>query len=183
MRAYSLVASTVAPNLNVDGPEMTGLIDVLKRHNTVIDGTFSVWITSAGTGIAQAVGAGVSADVQKADANYLRLIKRLYDAGITLVPGTDNSVGTTYNAEVEVYERAGLPASYVLQMATIVSARVMKDDKDYGSIAPGKVADIIIVNGKPAEHVSDLRKVEQVIRGGRWYDVQDLKTATGLVRR
>jgi imidazolonepropionase-like amidohydrolase len=180
MRAYSLVASTVAPNINVDGPEMTGLIDVLKKHHTVIDGTFSVWISSAGTGIAQAVGAGVPSDVQKADANYSRLIKRLYEAGITLVPGTDNPSGLTYNAELEVYEKAGLPAPFVLQMATITSARVMKDDKDYGSLAPGKVADVVIVAGKPAEHVSDLRKVERVIRGGRLFDVHDLKVATGL---
>ena len=183
MRAYSLVATTVAPNIDVDGPAMTGLIDVLKKHNTVIDGTFSVWITSAGTNIAQAVGAGVSSDAQKSDANYLRLIRRLYDAGVTLVPGTDNSAGTTYNAELEVYEKAGLPAPFVLQMATIVSARVMKDDKDYGSISPGKIADIVIVNGKPAEHLSDLRKIEQVVRGGRLYDVQDLRVATGLAPR
>ena len=183
MRAYSLVASTVAPNINVDGPEMTGLIDVLKKHHTVIDGTFSVWISSAGTGIAQAVGAGVPANVQKADANYSRLIKRLYDAGVTLVPGTDNFAGTTYIAELEVYEQAGLPAPFVLQMATITSARVMKDDKDYGSIVPGKVADIIIVNGKPAEHVNQLRNVQQVIRGGRLFDIHDLKLATGLARQ
>ena len=58
----------------------------------------------------------------------------------------------------------------------------MKDDKDYGSIAPGKVADVVIVNGKPAEHVSDLRKVEQVVRGGRLYDVRELKVATGIAR-
>jgi hypothetical protein len=183
MRAYSLVATTVAPNIDVDGQPMTDLIALLKRHNTVIDGTFSVWISSAGTGIANAVGAGVSADVQKADANYLRLIKRLYDAQVTMVPGTDNSVGTTYNAELEVYQRAGLPAPFVLQMATITSARVMKDDKDYGSIAKGKVADLIVVNGKPAENVSELRKVELVIRGGRRFDVQELKAATGLARR
>jgi imidazolonepropionase-like amidohydrolase len=183
MRAYSLVASTVAPNINVDGPEMTGLIDVLKKHHTVIDGTFSVWISSAGTGIAQAVGAGVSSDVKKADANYSRLIKRLYDAGVTLVPGTDNFAGTTYNAELEVYEQAGLPAPFVLQMATIISARVMKDDTNYGSLAPGKVADVIVVAGKPAEHVSELRNVQQVIRGGRLFDTHDLKVATGLVRQ
>jgi imidazolonepropionase-like amidohydrolase len=183
MRAYSLVATTVAPNIDVDGQPMTDLIALLKRHNTVIDGTFSVWISSAGTGIANAVGAGVSADVQKADANYLRLIKRLYDAQVTMVPGTDNSVGTTYNTELEVYQRAGLPAPFVLQMATITSARVMKDDKDYGSIAKGKVADLIVVNGKPAENVSELRKVELVIRGGRRFDVQELKAATGLARR
>ena len=76
-----------------------------------------------------------------------------------------------------------MPAPFVLQMATITSARVMKDDKDYGSIAPGKVADVIIVNGNPAEHVSELRNVQQVIRGGRLYDVHDLKVATGLLRQ
>jgi imidazolonepropionase-like amidohydrolase len=183
MRAYSLVATTVAPNIDVDGAPMTTLINLLKQHNTVVDGTFSVWITSAGTGIAQNVGAGVPTDAQKSDAAYLRLLRRLYDAGVTMVPGTDNPTGSSYNTELEVYERAGVPAPTVLQMATIISARVMKDDKDYGSLTPGKIADVVIVNGKPAEHVSDLRKVEQVIRGGRLYDVQDLKVATGLARR
>ena len=182
MRAYSAVASAVAANIDVDGPAMSDLIAVLKRNNTVIDGTFSVWITSAGTGIAQAVGAGVASDVQKADANYLRLIKRLFDAGVTLVPGTDAFGSTSYDTELELYEKAGIPAATVLQIATLVPARVMKEDKDYGSIAVGKVADIAIVNGKPAEHVSDVRKVEQVIRGGRLYDAHDLQVATGLLR-
>ena len=180
MRAYSLVASTVASNIDVDGAAMTELIATLKRRNTVIDGTFSVWVVSAGTGIGSAVGAGMPTDVSRSDANYLRLIKRLYEAGVTLVPGTDNSVGTSYNTELEVYERAGLPAPFVLQMATIISARVMKDDRDYGSIAPGKIADLIIVNGKPVERLSELRKVEQVVRGGRLFNVQELKAATGI---
>ena len=119
MRAYSLVATTVAPNIDVDGAPMTSLIDVLKQHNTVIDGTFSVWITSAGTGIAQGVGAGVPSDAQKSDAAYTRLIRRLYDAGVTMVPGTDNPTGSSYNSELEVYELAGVPAPDVLHMATI----------------------------------------------------------------
>ncbi len=180
MRAYSLVATTVAPNIDVDGASMTELIADLKRHNTVIDGTFSVWVTSAGTGVAQAVGAGVPANAQKTDANYMRLLRRLYDAGVTLVAGTDAFGSSMYNTELELYEKAGIPASAVLQIATIGSARVMKQDRDYGSVSVGKMADIIVVGGKPAEHVSDLRKVEQVFRAGRWYDVHDLKLATGL---
>jgi imidazolonepropionase-like amidohydrolase len=180
MRAYSAVAQTVAPNINVDGPEMTGLIGFLKQHNTVIDGTFAVWVQSAGTGIAQQVGAGVPDDVAKADANYTRLIKRLYDAGVTLVPGTDAFGSTTFDTELELYEKAGIPAANVLQIATIVPARVMKDDRDYGSVAAGKIADLFIVNGKPAEHVSDVRKVEQVIRAGRIYDASALRAATGF---
>jgi imidazolonepropionase-like amidohydrolase len=182
MRAYSAVAQSVASNINVDGPDMTRLIEFLKQHNTVLDGTFNVWITSGNSGIGPAVSGAVPSDAQKADANYLRLIKRLYDAGVTMVPGTDNSAGTTYNNELEVYEKAGLPAPFVLQMATIISARVMKDDAEYGSIAPGKVADLIVVDGKPAERVADLRKVQRVVRAGRLYDVADLKAAVGLTQ-
>jgi imidazolonepropionase-like amidohydrolase len=180
MRAYSAVAQIVAPNIDVDGPAMTSLIELLKKHNTVIDGTFNVWITAGNSGIGPGVSGVVPADAQKADANWLRLITRLYQAGVTLVPGTDNTFGTTYHNELEIYERAGIPAPRVLQMATITSARVMKDDRDYGSIAGGKVADLIIVDGKPAERVADLRKVQQVVRGGRLYDVKDLRAAVGL---
>lgn len=183
MRAYSAVASAVAPNIDVDGAPMTELINFLRAHNTVIDGTFSVWIRGAGTGIAQQIGAGVSADVQKADSNYMRLIKRLFDAGVTLVPGTDAFGSSSYNTELEIYEKSGVPAPAVLQMATIVSARVMKEDRDYGSIASGKVADLIVVNGQPAEHVSDARKVTLVVRGGRLYEPNAIRAAIGLPAR
>jgi hypothetical protein len=170
MRAYSAVATAVAPHIDVDGQPMTDLIAFLKQHNTVIDGTFNIWIG----GGAALVGAGGSTDQQQADAAYLRLIRRLYDAGITLVAGTDNSAGTTYRRELELYEQAGIPAPRVLQLATIGSARVMKDEQDYGSIVPGKVADVLIVGGNPAEHVTELSKLEIVIRGGRVYAVKDL---------
>lgn len=180
MRAYSAVASAVAPNVDVDGKPMTDLVNFLKAHNTVIDGTWAVWVQSAGTGIAQQVGAGVPSDVAKADANYMKLLKRLFDAGVTLVPGTDNFGSTSFDTELELYERAGIPAPTVLQIATIVPARVMKDDKEYGSIAVGKVADLFVVDGKPAEHVSDIRKVQEVLRAGRLYDAASLRAATGF---
>lgn len=175
MRAYSAVATAVAPNIDVDGKPMTDLIGFLKTHNTVIEGTFAVWVQSAGNSIAQSVGAGVPTDVAKADANYKRLLKRLYDAGVTLVPGTDAYGSATFNSELELYEQVGIPAPAILQMATITSARVMNDDADYGSIAVGKVADMFLVNGKPAQQVRDLRKVEQVVRGGRLYDAASIK--------
>jgi hypothetical protein len=38
---------------------------------------------------------------------YMRLLKRLYDAGVTIVPGTDNVPGLAYHGELELYERAG----------------------------------------------------------------------------
>ena len=94
-----------------------------------------------------------------------------------MVPGTDNLSSSSYHTELELYERAGVPASQVLQMATIVSARVMKDDRDYGSITPGKVADLVIIDGRPAERIADLRKVDRVVRAGRAYVPQEIVAA------
>jgi hypothetical protein len=180
MRAYSLIAQIVAPNVNVESPEMSAMIDLFKQRGTVIDGTFNLWMRaqpgSGAPNVSGQPGPAPDSIAQKGNANYIRLIKRLYDAGVTLVPGTD---GSSYNAELELYERAGIPAAQVLRIATIVPAQVMKDDRDYGSIAVGKVADIIIVDGKPAERVADLRKVERVIRAGRVYESKALRAAIG----
>lgn len=167
MRAYSLVAQTVAPNYNVDSPEMTQLIYFLRDKGTVIDGTFNLWM-----GQGALTGQG-----NPGAAQYGRLLKRLYDAGVPIVAGTDNNSGQTFILELELYQHSGIPAPAVLQIATLNAARVMKEDRDYGSIAPGKVADIIIVNGQPAERVSDLRKLETVIRAGRVYNPTTLRAA------
>lgn len=159
MRAYSLVASIVAPRTDVDGPAMTALLDDLKAHGTVIDGTFNLWMRPEN-------GAD-SLDARAGNAAYRRLIKRLYDHGIPMVAGTD---GSSYIGELEQYESAGVPAPAVLQMATLHSARVMGLDGEMGSIAVGKVADLLVVDGKPHERIGDLRKLELVFRAGRGFE-------------
>lgn len=166
MRPYSGVAAIVAPSFDVDSPAMTSLIEVLREHGTVVDGTFNLWMGGRALLNGQENAGGLS---------YARLLKRLHDAGVTLVPGTDNISSSTYITELELYEHAGIPAAAVLQMATLVSARVMGEDGEYGSIAAGKVADIVIVNGRPHERIGELQRVEHVIRGGRVYDPQELR--------
>lgn len=165
MRPYSGVASIVAPNVDVDGPEMTGLIDFLAEHGTVIDGTFNLW-----EGAQTLIG-----DTRPQTAPYRRLLKRLYDAGVPLVAGTDNPDGLPYHWELALYEDAGIPAPKVLQIATIDAARVMGQDADYGSIAVGKVADLAIIDGNPAERITDLWFVQDVVRAGRPYRTEDLR--------
>ena len=176
MRAYSQVATAVAPTFDVFSPQMTRLLDFLKANGTAVDGTFNLWI-GGGAGI---VGAGGSLNQQKADSAYVNLIRRLYAHGIPLIAGTDNSAGTTFRRELEMYELAGIPAAEVLQIATIGAARFMKETKDYGSVSVGKVADILIVNGNPAEKIADLQGIETVIRGGRLYQVSDLQRSGGM---
>lgn len=180
MRAYSAVASAVAPNFNVDSPEFAAMLALFKQRGTVIDPTVNLWLSPRAQGGTPAPSVGIPSTSDslalRSDATLLKIIKRLYDEGITIVPGTD---GSSYNFELENYERAGIPAAQVLRIATIVPARVMKDDGEYGSVAVGKVADLFIVDGKPAEHVADLRKVDRVIRAGRVYDPKALRAAAG----
>ena len=176
MRAYSQVATAVAPNFDVFSPGMTRLLDYLKAHGTAVDGTFNLWIGGGGA----SVGAGGSTDQQRADSAYVNLIRRLYAHGVPLIAGTDNSSGATFRRELEMYELAGIPAARVLQIATIDAARHMHDDRDYGSISVGKVADILIVAGTPAARIGDLAGIETVIRGGRLYKVSDLRAASAI---
>ena len=69
-----------------------------------------------------------------------------------------------------------------IQTATIVSARVMKLEKDSGSIEPGKRADLILVAGNPLQDIKNLRKVSKVITNGRMFDSRKLGQTVGFTR-
>ena len=110
----------------------------------------------------------------------LEVIKALFDGGITIVPGTDAMAGFTLHRELENYHRAGIPASEVLALATAVSAKVCGVDNELGTIAKGKLADMILVNGNPVENISDIRRVDLTIKDGRVYDPKKLYEAIGV---
>lgn len=179
MRAYSTVSQVVAPHVDVNGSDVTALITLLRQEEVVVDGTWQLWLSSrsaaasSSLGIPSSGGADLAA---RADSNYLRLLKRLFDAGVTLVAGTD---GADLRAELELYERAGIPAPDVLRIATLTPARVMREEAEYGSVAAGKVADLMIVDGNPLERIADLRKVRTVVRAGRVYESAALRAAIG----
>jgi imidazolonepropionase-like amidohydrolase len=129
-------------------------------------------------------------DVQRTpemDARYrasfaavLALVRALHDAGITIVAGTDFVAGFCLPRELEDYVAAGLSAPDALRAATLVPARVMHRDHDLGTIAPGKLADLILVDGDPAAHISDLRRVVLTIRGGVMFDAAKVFEAIGV---
>ena len=83
----------------------------------------------------------------------VRMVKKLYDNGVQVVAGTDLGSGYALHRELEIYNQAGLPATEVLRMATFEAAKVMRKEKELGSIAPGKYADLILVNGDPTKNI------------------------------
>jgi imidazolonepropionase-like amidohydrolase len=109
-------------------------------------------------------------------------LKTLYDAGgeNLLIVGTDEPVytsllpGFAYHRELFAMTNAGLPPAAVLKAATINGARALGVDARLGSVEPGKLADLVIVNGNPVADIKDARNVSRVIKNGSVYDPQAL---------
>ena len=122
----------------------------------------------------------VDREYRAAYANFVRMVKKFYDNGVQVVAGTDNSNGYTLDRELEIYNEAGIPAAEVLRIATIEAATVMHMDRDFGSVTAGKYADMILVSGDPTAHISDVRRVDTVIKGGVIYKPAELYPAFGV---
>ena len=67
---------------------------------------------------------------------------------------------------------AGMTPYEALKAATVNPADAL--DLDTGSIAPGKLADIVIVDSNPLENIASAHKVKRVIANGRVYELDDL---------
>jgi imidazolonepropionase-like amidohydrolase len=89
---------------------------------------------------------------------------------VPLVAGTDALSGFALHAELEFYVRAGIPPADVLRLATIGAATVMDATAEAGAIEPGLRADLVLVDGRPDERMSDIRAVSWVMKSGAVYE-------------
>lgn len=110
----------------------------------------------------------------------LKMTKRMYDAGVPILAGTDATAGIMLHRELELEVEAGIPAAKSLQIATFNAAKLLKQQKELGSIAEGKRADFLLVEGNPAEHISDIRRCRLVMKNGTLYNSGDLYKAMGI---
>jgi len=110
----------------------------------------------------------------------LRMTKKMYDAGIPILAGTDATAGIMLHRELELEVKTGMPANKALQIATLNAARLLKQDGNVGSIGVGKQADLLLVEGNPAENISDIRRCRLVMKNGTLYDSAALYRAVGI---
>jgi imidazolonepropionase-like amidohydrolase len=110
----------------------------------------------------------------------LAMTKRMYDAGVPILAGTDGFSGIMLHRELELEVQAGIPPAKSLQIATFNAARLLKQENEVGSIAAGKRADFVLVEGNPGEHISDIRHCRMVMKNGTLYDSGALYAAVGI---
>ena len=104
----------------------------------------------------------------------------LHRAGVPLVAGTDDTPGFTLHGELELYAKAGIPPAEVLRIATWNGAKYTRTLDRLGSIAPGKLADLILVDGDPTVNISDIRRVALVMKEGVVYNPAEVYPELGV---
>jgi imidazolonepropionase-like amidohydrolase len=201
---FSRVAEKGA-GLDLGSAQVLAFLDLLAAHHTVLDPTLVAFGSMFGSDPGQldaelvpfagrlpaqvergghagglpATGA-LRATYRASHVALGRMVKLAWDRGITIVAGTDSLAGLSLSRELELYVAAGIPAADVLALATYGAARVMGKQAQAGSIAPGKQADLVLVDGDPTRDIAAVRNADVVVCRGRVYDPAKLYAAVGM---
>jgi imidazolonepropionase-like amidohydrolase len=119
-------------------------------------------------------------DLSKFRGTAMRNIKTAYDVGMLMGCGTDDIYaslwpGESTHREMELLVMAGIPEVQVIKACTNDAAKILRREKEFGSLQEGLSADILIVEGNPAKNIADSRKVKHVFLRGKQVDRDSLK--------
>jgi len=193
-----------AKDMDLDGGPMHDLIAIMAQRHIYADPTLVVfegmYVTDAGElppsyqPYAQnlsplekgerdgslAVAPGVTrADYKASFRRMIELVGRLHKAGVQIVAGTDGE-GPDLIRELELYVQAGFTPAEALDAATIIPARLQGVGTSTGSIAAGKTADLLLVDGDPSKDIGTLRHSRMVMMDGSLMDSATLRGMSGL---
>jgi imidazolonepropionase-like amidohydrolase len=196
-------------DIDLDAPLMKGFIADLARRQTVVDPTMVIYewfftqdggkphpayapymgiispvlersvFTTAGYPVVEGY---TRDDYRKSYAKMVQLVGKLHQAGVPIVAGTD-AMGIEIIRELEIYQQAGFTPAEAIQSATILPARIVGADERTGSIAVGKEADMVLVEGDPSKDLGALRRVVTVVSDGYVMDADELRKAAGYSGR
>jgi hypothetical protein len=102
----------------------------------------------------------------------LELVGAMEHAGVEILAGTDTLnpyclPGFSLHDELGLLVQAGLTPLQALQAATLNPARFMGRENDLGTVAPGKIADLVLLDANPLEDIGNTRKISAVVFGGK----------------
>ena len=118
----------------------------------------------------------VGSRLKAAETNALKLMR----AGILVAAGTDapypgDPLGEGIHRELELLVEAGFTPLEAISAATKNAALFMNAGPEWGTLEPGKTADLLIISGRPDRSIGDTRKIEAVIKAGKVIDRKKLR--------
>lgn len=116
------------------------------------------------------------------DAFFGRLAKKMSDAGVSLLAGSDSGAFNSYtypgislHQELEAMVAVGISPLQALQNSAYKGALFLQKDNDYGSLVEGAKADIVLLKGNPLEDIRETTNLAYVIKGNQVLDANALK--------
>jgi hypothetical protein len=115
-----------------------------------------------------------------------RLVALMKDTQVEILAGTDTgdphtTPGATLHDELEQLVAAGLTPREALEAATLAPVRFLGWEDAMGAIEPGKLADLVLVNGNPLVDIGNTRKIAAVFARGKYYARKDLDAILAAV--
>ena len=107
-------------------------------------------------------------------------LQRMYDAGIVILPGTDDGTGFTVHRELELYRIAGIPAEDVLRIGVLQPAEYLGYGDDLGTIEAGKYADFVLLPSNPLETFNVIKTPRMVVKNGDVYFPEEIYQALSI---
>jgi CubicO group peptidase (beta-lactamase class C family)/imidazolonepropionase-like amidohydrolase len=147
-----------------DSPAMKQLVSAMRSKGTGLDATLHVMMPPAGTD-----GIGSTATARTPFAFAVSMTRAAHAAGVPILAGTDAIGRGTPNLHHELQllvDRVGLTPQQAIHAATLGNARALGAADSLGSIAVGKVADLVVLERDPLSDIANTLSVTRVFRGG-----------------
>ena len=111
-----------------------------------------------------------------------QLVGKLNDANVPLLAGSDATgphgvlPGSSLHEELSLLVQAGLTPYEALRTATVNPATYLEAEQDFGTIAPGLLANLLLLTGNPLDDIDQVRTRVGVMRRGRWFPADELES-------
>ena len=116
------------------------------------------------------------AELEQTYAEYRAVVGQMNRAGVVLLAGTDIAAaripGFFLHDELGALVEAGLSPLQALRAATSNAAAILR--KDIGAVAPGKLADLVLLDGNPLERIENTNRIRAVVVAGKLLRRSDL---------
>jgi len=110
-------------------------------------------------------------DVVNQSPNWLYNFQLLHQRGVTILIGTDSNLpgtyaGSTYYQEIQTLKAFGLSNYEILTGATYLNSRIFLSAPDFGLVAEGYKANLLLINGNPLENIELIHEPEMILKEG-----------------
>jgi imidazolonepropionase-like amidohydrolase len=145
-----------------DGPVITALLQSMKAHDVALNPT--LWIFASGP---------AKDDLSNVRTGWMNAVtKHAQDLGVVIAAGVDELTADReplplLHAEMEALVAAGLTPRQAIVAATGGAAHAIGMDDTRGTIAIGKVGDLVVVDADPTTNIQNTRRIRYVIKNGR----------------